>query len=182
MRADIVDIEVQRDEDGRAQEAWAIVEIAPTRNPSSAPGSPRGFVFHNFPKPFFDGVLYTLDSNPDDWMGNHCSGLMKELCEGKSSVLLGRLNKDASTRIAWPHEAAAAQARFLQGLDALQEQGAFHELESGKRDFIAQHGDAPVLLVQGPPGTGKSYSTAFACWRACRARWRRKRVPRFRDL
>ena len=162
MRADILEIEVQRDEDGRAQAACVVVEIAPTRNPSSAPNSPRGFVFFNFPRPFFDGVPYTLDSNPDDWMGNHCSGLMKELCEGADSVLLERLKSDMSTHVAWPSEAAAAQARFLGGLDALQGAGAFHELESGKREFIAQHGDAPVLLVQGPPGTGKSYSTAFA--------------------
>lgn len=162
MRADIIEIETQRDANERVQAAWIVVEISPLRNPSNAPDSPRGFVFFNFPEPFFDGILYTLDANPDDWMGNHCSGLMKELCEGANSVLLNRLKDQSSTRIAWPEVAAKSQARFLEGLDAFAAIGQFHALESGKRDFIARHGDAPVLLVQGPPGTGKSYSTAFA--------------------
>ena len=54
------------------------------------------------------------------------------------------------------------QARFLAGLEALHAAGALHDFEAGKRDYIGQYGDAPILLVQGPPGTGKSYTTAFA--------------------
>jgi hypothetical protein len=64
--------------------------------------------------------------------------------------------------VTWPEASATAQQRFLDGLDALRDAGAMHDFEASKRDFIALHGDASVLLVQGPPGTGKSYSTAFA--------------------
>ena len=62
----------------------------------------------------------------------------------------------------WPEAGAEGQARFMAGLDALHAAGALHGFEPSKREFIAGHGGAPLLLVQGPPGTGKSYSTAFA--------------------
>ncbi len=162
MRADIVEIETKRNAENSVQTAWIVVEIAPMLSAGSSAKGPRGFVFGAKPRPFFAGALYTLDADPDDWMGNHCAGLMKELCEGANSVLLNRLNAQSSTRLSWPEVSAKSQARFLEGLDAFAAIGQFHALESGKRDFIARHGDAPMLLVQGPPGTGKSYSTAFA--------------------
>jgi hypothetical protein len=57
---------------------------------------------------------------------------------------------------------AAAQSRFLAGLEALQHAGAIHPFDEPQRAYIGGHGDAPTLLVHGPPGTGKSYCTAFA--------------------
>ncbi|HEV7214055.1 MAG TPA: DEAD/DEAH box helicase, partial [Chloroflexota bacterium] len=63
-----------------------------------------------------------------------------------------------------PVAVRAGQQRFLDGLDALHAAGLFHAFEPSKREYIAEHGATPLLLVQGPPGTGKSYATAFALY------------------
>jgi hypothetical protein len=131
-------------------------------------GGQAGYVFptigDNF-VPLDADRVYTLDTDPCDWYGSHSVEIVKGLIEGGVNTLfdwLADTESLAELRTDWPAAAVSGQQRFLAGLDALDAAGALHDFEPGKRDYIAGHGDAPVLLVQGPPGTGKSYSTAFA--------------------
>ena len=79
------------------------------------------------------------------------------------NVLYHRIaHPEETSAVPWPDEAAAGQARFLAGLEAMHRAGALHDFEPSKQDYIGRHGSDPLLLVQGPPGTGKSYGTAFA--------------------
>lgn len=157
-RATIVAIRPEHDEAGRARSA--VVELA-LQDPRMHE-DPRGFAFKSYPEPLVPGGVYTLDEDPNDWYGSWQAKVTEGLVAGERNTLGRRLADPTAARAAWPPGAAAGQARFLAGLDALREAGALHGFEDGKRAFIGDHGDAPILLVQGPPGTGKSYSTAFA--------------------
>src|SRR5262249_6968332 len=101
---------------------------------------PAGFVFSSFPKPVVDGALYTLDPCPNDWYGFFCASVIKGLCtrveDGRAgeNVLYQRLTTAGTTvRTNWPAEAAAGQARFLEGLEAMHAAGALHPFEPSKR-------------------------------------------------
>jgi hypothetical protein len=157
-RAELVAIEVDRASDGRATAAVIAVEMRPAYRVTGA----RAFIFGSMDRPFVPGERYTLDTDPNDWYGYYGMKVVEGLCAGEGSALYERLRDLASARVTWPDVAVAGQRRFLEGLDAFHRAGALHDFEPSKRDFIANHGDAPILLVQGPPGTGKSYSTAFA--------------------
>lgn len=125
----------------------------------------RGYIWPTitaFNRPLVDGERYTLDPDPNDWYGHYCKEVVAGLLAGEPNALYQRLADPAGERVAWPDVAVAAQARFMQGLEALHAAGILHPFDANQRAFIAEHGDAPTLLVQGPPGTGKSYSTAFA--------------------
>ncbi|NTU84954.1 MAG: AAA family ATPase, partial [Chloroflexales bacterium] len=108
------------------------------------------------------GERYSMEGDPSDIYGQRCMAIVEELRLDAANTLYARLADPASERVDWPTTAAAAQRRFAAGLDALRDAGALHAFDPNQRAFIAQHGDAPTLLVQGPPGTGKSYTTAFA--------------------
>lgn len=108
------------------------------------------------------GVRYTIEADPSDIYGQRCMAIVEELRAGAPNTLYARLADPAGERVRWPEEAAAAQARFAAGLDALRDVGGLHAFDPSQMAYIAGHGDAPTLLVQGPPGTGKSYTTAFA--------------------
>ena len=138
----------------------ATVEVR-FRERYAGPGT-RGFAFSARKQALVDGENYTLDQDPDNWHGYHCLKAVDELLLGQPNTLYGRLTASTPDPADWPEAAAAGQRRFLMGLDALAAAGALHGFEPGKRGYIGEHGDAPLLLVQGPPGTGKSYSTAFA--------------------
>ena len=125
----------------------------------------HGYVFPTvgaFVRPLVEGERYTLDPEPNDWYGYFCKAVVLGLREGQPNTVYARLADPASEHVTWPVEAQAGQTRFMAGLDALHAVGAWHAFDANQRAYIAQHGDAPTLLVQGPPGTGKSYATAFA--------------------
>lgn len=160
VRADIRKIEVERDKQGHAGGAWVEIEMtAPMGGFAS-----RGFIFGVIDEPLHDGVLYTLDPDPNDGYGYLCSKVTEELCKDANNTLFARLSDPVGARVHWPEAAAAAQARFLAGLDALGKLDKDYTFEPSKRDYIGGHGADALLLVQGPPGTGKSYATAFAVW------------------
>ncbi|MBW3625221.1 MAG: ATP-binding protein, partial [Armatimonadetes bacterium] len=164
-RARIVGIEVQKDEAGRVVSGFVEVEMSEPRGGTSA----RGYTFSAIPQPLRPGEVYTLDPDPNDFMGMWCAKVVEGLCaiedgrEAARHTLYDRLaHPDLSEAVEWPEAARAAQRRFLDGLAAFHEIGLMHELEESKHAYIGGEGDAPILLVQGPPGTGKSYSTAYA--------------------
>ena len=165
-RADIRHVYVTRDLDGNALSANVEIEIARSNG-----GMLGAFVFPSRSvEPLHDGVLYTLDSDPNDWYGYYCAsvveslGNMVEHGDTDTNTLYSRIAGGRSARVDWDERAAAGQQRFLDGWLAMHEAGAAQafDLEPGKRDYISSHGTDPVLLVQGPPGTGKTTSTALA--------------------
>lgn len=155
-RGELKRIVVRRDEAGKP--LGATVEVEMVRSPRSQ----DGFAFSDrLRQPLTEGALYTIDEDPNDWHGYHCLQVCRELCQRDDNPLYRRLT-GATVAAEWPSAAAEGQRRFFAGLTALQRLGAFAPFEESKRDFIAEYGDAPTLLVQGPPGTGKSFGTAFA--------------------
>jgi hypothetical protein len=157
-RAVVAGIDASRDGAGRV--TGATLRLRMNRGGGST--SPRGYSFTSVPRPFEDGRIYTIDSNPNDAYGGFLAAVTEGLNAGGENTLYSRLTAYGGASVDWCDAAAEGQARFLAGLDALRAAGEGDEFEQGKRDYIAAHGDAPVLLVQGPPGTGKTYSTAFA--------------------
>jgi hypothetical protein len=157
-RAELVAIAVERDSSGAA--TAATIELV-MRSAFGVKGS-RAFIFGSMDRPFVPGERSTIDTDPNDWYGYFGMKVVEGLCAGERNALADRLQDLAAARVIWPEAAVAGQRRFLDGLDALHQVGALHDFEPSKRDYIAHHGDAPILLVQGPPGTGKSYATAFA--------------------
>jgi len=160
MRCTLDRIHVERDEEGRAIRAWAEVVMNGPRG-----GGVPGFTFGTMPdnnRPLDHGEILTLDPDPSNIYAAWTLQVTQGLIDGGENVLYDILAGRDHPSPEWPPEAAAAQQRFLDGLDALHAERELHGFEESKREFIARHGDSPVLLVQGPPGTGKSYSTAFA--------------------
>lgn len=160
-RADVTSLQLERDEAGTVVGGTVELQVAP----SIWIKDPPGYVFGAIDRPFVDGERYTLDPDPNSWYGYYLARTVQALLAlddpaGRSTVY-DRLTGGAA-QVEWPAAAAAGQARFLAGLDALAAAGALGRFEPAKRDYLGGRGDAPVLLVQGPPGTGKSYSTAFA--------------------
>lgn len=151
----IVDIQLY----GQAGPGFIEVELR-----DNAGRGEQGYVFAHLPQPLSDGESYTLDKDPSDWNGSHQRGVIRALTLESGHILFDRLRQapDLPARAAWPQAAAQGQERFLAGLEALARADAIHPFAGPVREYIAGHGDTPVLLVQGPPGTGKSYTTAFA--------------------
>lgn len=147
------------DDDGHV--TAAVLDLALARPGGS---DKRGFAFGSYPATFEDGLLYTLDADPNDWYGAFCATVVEGLCAGERNTLHERLVDPSSAQVAWPAAAVAAQGRFLAGLDALHaaDSDLVGLFEPSKRAYIGGQGQAPTLLVQGPPGTDKSYATAFA--------------------
>ncbi len=161
MGATLVQTIVER-ENGRATGAWAVVSLQPRFGAgSTGPGFAFGTIGdHN--RPLRSGAVYTLDGDINNFNGFWQAKVAGGLIAGGQNALHAELSGAPRPQPAWSAESVAAQRRFLAGLDALHAAGALHDFESGKREFIGDHGATPLLLVQGPPGTGKSYSTAFA--------------------
>jgi hypothetical protein len=161
-RADIANIVVERDSAGHATAAF--VEVWLPNFSAQVKDAYRSFVFGGRQMIPQDGVVYTLDDDPNSWYGYWCAVMVDAVRAGGSNTLHERLNEPAQGHVTWPTSAAEAQARFLAGIDALHAAGAAAapSFDAEVRRYIAQNGDAPTLLVQGPPGTGKSYTSAFA--------------------
>ena len=157
MRCVLEDIEVDRDLEGRAQQAWAVVR-AMNR---SGYLQPPGFTFASHDVALVAGERFTLDPDPNDFYGLWSAQVVAGVPNGGENALFSRV-RDGTEAVAWPEAAAAGQRRFMDGLRALQQAGLGPEFEASKVAFIAEHGDASMLLVQGPPGTGKSFTTAYA--------------------
>jgi len=168
MRVELVAIDLEKNAEGIVTGGLAEVQV--TQGMSR--GQPLGYLFNSIDRPLLGGVAYTLDPNPNDiysfWMAKVAEGLVA-LEAGRDSdacplphTLYERVAKRTGSDTDWPEAAADGQARFLEGLQALERFGALHDFEAAKRDYIGRHGGDPLLLVQGPPGTGKSYCTAFA--------------------
>jgi hypothetical protein len=163
-RAGLARFALERDPGGRVTGGWVELEMV------GAQGGPwsRGFLFGAIDRAFVEDAVYTLDGDPNNiygyWSAKVTEGLKALEAAGKAeaATLYARLKDPGAAAVRWPAPAAAGQARFLEGLDALGAAGALHDFEPGKRDYLGARGEAPLLLVQGPPGTGKSYSTAFA--------------------
>ena len=145
-------------EANRATSGWVSLEL---RKPGGGKLA-GGFGFSAMGGPLVDGEVYTLDADPNDIYGYWCSKVADGLVDGGRNTLYEYLTRTSATAPTWSSKVAEGQARFLQGLEALDAAGALHPFEAGKHEFIGQHGASPVLLVQGPPGTGKSYTTAWA--------------------
>ncbi len=159
LRAQLVRIDTVQAENGPTTGAYAIVEMQESRGGSDK----AGFTFAAMDAPLLvEGQLYTLDEDPNNPYGAMSLEVAKGLASGRPNTFYDRLITPSAAAVMWTPAAAAAQARFLEGLDALQAAGAFDTLEESKRAYISDHGETPLLLVQGPPGTGKSYATAFA--------------------
>jgi len=156
-RADVVEVVFQRDAAGQPLSGHVDLRIA-----GGGGNGWRGYAFGGYADAFADGQLYALDPDPNDWYGYFLAKVVEGLRAGGANTLYHRMTDPAAARVTWPVQAREGQARFLQGLVALHEAGAFHALEASKHAYIGGHGDAPLLLVQGPPGTGKSYASAFA--------------------
>jgi hypothetical protein len=167
LRAELVRPQLERDAAGKIAEGW--LEVTLREVFAGGKEGPKGFVFGTYPpRSLAPGVSLTLDPCPNNWLGSWTAGLMQALCTaeeeglGRANTLYARLRDGGAGEVTWPAAAAEGQARFLAGLEALHAAGALHDFEASKREYIAGHGEAPILLVQGPPGTGKSYATAFA--------------------
>ncbi|MDQ3539073.1 MAG: AAA family ATPase, partial [Chloroflexota bacterium] len=157
MRAELKHLDIIR-ENGRAVQAWAEVSILPGGGSGS-----RGFLFGTIDaRPLVPGELYTLDDDPNDVNGFWASKITEGLIAGGENRLYALMTAAERPDLPLPAASIEGQQRFLAGLDALHEAGAWHGFEQSKRRFIGEYGASPLLLVQGPPGTGKSYSTAFA--------------------
>lgn len=165
MRVTLERMLIERDEEGRAIAAKAVVTSCGTMGGAGK----DGYLFGYNESPFADGTLYTLDEDPSDVMGSRMKGLANLLCqkeedgEPEAHAFYHRVSReDLTTPANWPDGAVEGQARFLEGLKALHEAGIAFDFEPSKQEYIGSHGGDPLLLVQGPPGTGKSFSTGFA--------------------
>lgn len=156
-RAEIVGMDVTRDEAGRAEAAFVEVEMV-----SGSRSDNAGFTFGSWAKPFVPDETYVIDADPNNIMGAWQKKVTQGLIAGGENVLYARLAQAGAADVAWPPPAEEGQRSFLDGIDVFRDLGALHDFEPSKREFIGGHGATPVLLVQGPPGTGKSYTTAFA--------------------
>jgi hypothetical protein len=156
MRGSLERLEIERDGEGRAVNAWAHLAVEAKHANNMQP-----FAFSAFAEPFDDDETWTIEPDPNDLYGYGIWKVVQGIREGKPNALLTRL-AGGGEPVAWPAVAAAAQARFLAGLEALWTAGHFHDLPAEVRQYVGRRGEEPLLLVQGPPGTGKSYTTAFA--------------------
>jgi hypothetical protein len=159
MRMEIETIEVERDGEGNATEAWLRLAPRPTFGGRS---SPPGFLFPGYLTPFEEGERYTVDPDPNDIYGFWGAKVVEGLLAGSRNTLFSRVRDGGAGAVNWPERAKAGQARFMAGLEAMHQAGLGNSFEPSKVAYIGESGDAPLLLVQGPPGTGKSYTTAFA--------------------
>jgi len=175
LRAEIIEIAVERDEAGG-------VPVAAVLRLQTCAGQARDAhgLFY-FPaagaRPFENGGLYTLDPDPNDAYAHQqhkvvCA--LRAIEEGEQTgrhVLYDRLNgrtvgKNADEETTWPEttwpEAArAGQRRFLQGLVAARTAGLWpDDYDMADAAYVGGLGEVPLLLVQGPPGTGKSRKSA----------------------
>lgn len=167
-RVELVAFDLEKEPSGTV--TGGVAEVQVTQGMSS--GQPAGYLFNSVDRPLAEGGAYTLDPNPNDiyslWAAKVAGGLVDleavRAAGGQPAehALYERLAGRGSCSGHWPEAAAQGQARFLEGLQALDAAGALHDFEPSKQAYIGGHGADPVLLVQGPPGTGKSYSTAFA--------------------
>jgi predicted RecB family nuclease len=124
-----------------------------------------GFVWGPHPKPLDDGVLVTIDDNPDSWPMDRQWRVIEAVRDGRPHAGYDWLAEAIRPLPTWTEAEAAAQARFMNGLSRF---GEFDptpsRYEPAKWEFIGEHGDAPMMLVQGPPGTGTSTTTGWAVW------------------
>ena len=159
LRGKLAEIEVERDDAGRAAAAW----VHFTFDTIPANDKMRPFAYPETPDTFFlDGEAYTIEENPNDLYGYGAWKAVEAVRDGEPNALFARLADPDAALVSWPAEAAAGQRRFLDGLDALNGADRLHAFPAEVREYIGRHGGEPLLLVQGPPGTGKSYTTAFA--------------------
>ena len=157
MRHDVIEIEVDRDGEGLAVNAWLHVRPA---GPVLS-GNPPGFLFGGHEEDLIDGKLYSIDGDPNSIYGFWGAKVVQGLLAGERNTLFSRVAQETNA-VKWPAAAQEDQARFMTGLQAVHEAGAGPGFEPSKVEFIGERGDAPLLLVQGPPGTGKSFTTAYA--------------------
>jgi hypothetical protein len=158
MRMEVKEIEVARDGEGRATEAW--LHLSPAL--SFASPSPPGYLFRGFETPLVDGERYTVDPDPNSIYGFWGAKVVEGLVASERNTLFERVESGDLGAVEWPAAARDGQARFMAGLAAMHEAGVSVEFEASKAAFIGANGEVPLLLVQGPPGTGKSFTTAFA--------------------
>ncbi|MGH2391828.1 MAG: DNA helicase, partial [Chloroflexota bacterium] len=86
-RAILKEITAERDVAGRAIAARVELEMRPGHGGSWS----RGFVFGSMDKPFEEGVLYSIDPDPNDWYGYWCAKVTEDLCAGGQNTLYRRL-------------------------------------------------------------------------------------------
>ncbi|MBW3634302.1 MAG: AAA family ATPase, partial [Chloroflexi bacterium] len=158
MRADLEEIEVIRDDDGRAVAAW----LAGRAVPPMQSGNPAGYLFSSHDEQLVDGKEYTVDTDPNDIYGFWGAKVVQGLLAGARNTLFERVRDGGAGTVAWSPEARDGQSRFMAGLRAMHQAGAGKGFETSKIEFIGDRGAVPLLLVQGPPGTGKSFTTAYA--------------------
>ena len=158
MRADLEEIEVTRDGEGRAVGAWLVARAAP----SMQSANPAGYLFGSHDELLIAGKEYSVDPDPNDIYGFWGAKVVLGLLDGGRNTLFSRVRDGGAGTVAWTQTAREGQRRFMTGLLAMHEAGAGVGFEPSKVEFIGDGGDAPLLLVQGPPGTGKSFTTAFA--------------------
>ncbi len=153
--ANIVDLGAGHDESGTPF-TWIDVEM------SNFGAKSTEFSFNQMYTGFEPGALLTLDESPNNWHAAHQRTVITGLREGKRNALFQRIAGDAPERLHPDPIAVAGQARFLDGLRALETAGLLHGFEESKHRLIGDLADAPTLLVQGPPGTGKSLTASYA--------------------
>ena len=128
--------------------------------------SEPGFVFRSsLARPPDDGVLFTIEQNPDSWPAHRQWSTVEKIRGGHGHG--GYALIDGSDRLPrlWTDREAAAQELFMDGLVRFADFDLHaSQYELSKQEYIGRHGSEPLLLVQGPPGTGKSTTTGFAVW------------------
>lgn len=159
MRAEWNGVSIEPEPDERKVSAFVNLTLRPAFG-----GNMGGFAFGTwFQEPLVSGETYTLDPDINNYTGYWQNKTIEAILAGGPNAMYRTLTQaNQGPRSTWTDENRTAQRRFLDGLDALREAGLMHGFEESKREFIARHGDSPVLLVQGPPGTGKSFTTAYA--------------------
>lgn len=125
-------------------------------------GQQTEFAFNQPFRGFEPGGLLTIDASPNDWHGSFQRAVVTGLREGKRNALFERITGRAPEQLEPDPAAVGGQARFLRGLEVLEENGLLYGFEESKRRLIGGLAEAPTLLVQGPPGTGKSLTASYA--------------------
>lgn len=95
-RAVITDMHIERDGAGRARCGTVELRMIESRGTSK-----RGYTFRGFSRPFEDGTLYTIDSNPNDAYGAFLAAITEGLRAGGVNGLYRRLIDPGSLSVDW---------------------------------------------------------------------------------
>ncbi len=115
QRADIKNIVLKRDEQGRVTSGYVELEMAAARGGAWS----RGFVFSGRDCPLEPDAVYTLDSDPNSWYGYFCMKVVEGLVAESPNTLYDRLADPSPAGRVWPGEAAIRPGALPGGVGRL---------------------------------------------------------------